>query len=233
MCAQHRSECRRRKQPSPPRIRLAAVVEPFCCQKISVDETREDHACEKGSAEAGDPFARSAHEIGKLGCDRAGFGEGNPAPPSVMASWDLSALKATCAAAAGVEGFCSPYPGDRPFQKPRHPPRPGFVLARWLHPLPDQEHPFRPVLFADNRKRNDRSGCYSVLEAPKGLVGCVHQFRRPLLSGPGRPSLRAPLRGPPPDPTAPRPYEEPPRPIPIPRPDEPPVIDDPPPRRNA
>ena len=30
----------------------------------------------------------------KLGCDRAGFGEGNPAPPPVMASWDLSALKA-------------------------------------------------------------------------------------------------------------------------------------------
>src|SRR5207253_9993989 len=52
-----RSECRRRKPP-PSRIRLAAVVEPFCCQKISVDETREDHACEKGSAEAGDPFAR-------------------------------------------------------------------------------------------------------------------------------------------------------------------------------
>src|SRR5271165_4333461 len=93
MCAQHRSECRRRKPP-PPRIRLAAVVEPFCRQKISVDDTREDHACEKGSAEAGDPFARSAYEIGKLGCDRGGFGEGNPTSPSVMASWDLNAVKA-------------------------------------------------------------------------------------------------------------------------------------------
>ena len=83
--------CRWRQ--SPARVRLAAVVEPLCRQKISVDETGKDHSYEKGSAEAGDPSAGSAYEIAKLGGDRSGFREGNPASPAVMASWDLSALK--------------------------------------------------------------------------------------------------------------------------------------------
>ena len=82
-----------------------------------------------------------------------------------------------------------------------------------------------------NRERNEGSGCYSVLEATKGSVDCVHRFRRPLPSSQERPSLQAPPPQAPPDPTAPPPYEEPPRPIPIPRPEEPPVVDDPP-RRN-
>ena len=82
-----------------------------------------------------------------------------------------------------------------------------------------------------NRERNEGSGCYSVLEAKKGSVDCVHRFRHPSFSSRGRPSLRAPLRCRGQTPTAPPPYEDPPRPIPIPRPDEPRVIDNPPPRR--
>src|ERR1700730_5681682 len=44
--AQHWSEFGRWGQP-PPCVRLAAVVEPLCCQKIRVDETGKDHSCEK------------------------------------------------------------------------------------------------------------------------------------------------------------------------------------------
>jgi len=76
-----------------PRVRLAAVVKPLCRQKIGVDKTRKDHSCEKGSAEAGDLFARPAYEIGKLSGDCGGFGERNPASPPVMASWDVNALE--------------------------------------------------------------------------------------------------------------------------------------------
>jgi hypothetical protein len=47
---------------------------------------------------------------------------------------------------------------------------------------------------ADSLERNDGSGCYWVLEATKGSVDWVHQFRRPLLSSRERQSLRVPLR---------------------------------------
>jgi hypothetical protein len=49
-------------------------------------------------------------------------------------------------------------------------------------------------VYNSTRERSDRSECYPVLEAIKGSVDCVHQFRRPLLSRQGRPSLQAPLR---------------------------------------
>jgi hypothetical protein len=46
----------------------------------------------------------------------------------------------------------------------------------------------------DSQEQSDGSGCYPALKATKGSVDCVHQFRRPLLSSPERPSLQAPLR---------------------------------------
>ena len=52
----------------------------------------------------------------------------------------------------------------------------------------------RWALSPPHGERNDGSGCYPALEAIKGSVNCVHQFRRPLLSSQERPSLQAPLR---------------------------------------
>jgi hypothetical protein len=54
----------------------------------------------------------------------------------------------------------------------------------------------QPCSLLDSLERSDGSGCYSVLdlEAPKGSVECVHQFRRPLLSSREHPSLPALLR---------------------------------------
>src|SRR5437763_7832612 len=47
-----------------------------------------------------------------------------------------------------------------------------------------------PVLFADSREPSRGSRCYSVLEATKGSIDCVRQFRCALLSSQERPSLQ-------------------------------------------
>jgi len=69
-------------------------------------------------------------------------------------------------------------PGIARFRSPGIPRDRGLFWLDGYIPFPIKSTIFRPVLFADNRERNDRSGCYSVLEAPKGSVDCVHQFRR-------------------------------------------------------
>jgi hypothetical protein len=78
------------------------------------------------------------------------------------------------------------------------------VAGRGLPRLPalgfptplDQKHGFNRCPLLDSLERSDGSGCYSVLdlEAPKGSVECVHQFRGPLLSSREHPSLPALLR---------------------------------------
>jgi hypothetical protein len=61
-------------------------------------------------------------------------------------------------------------------------------------PLLDREHGFNRCSILDSLERSGGSRCYPILEAPKGPVDCVHQFRRPLLSSQEHPSLQAPLR---------------------------------------
>jgi hypothetical protein len=96
----------------------------------------------------------------------------------------------------------------------------------------DQSHWFRPILWLTAWSETTEGGCYWVLEATKGSVDWVHQFRRPLLSNRERQSLRVPLRSRSQTLRHRRLARSHHHRFRYPGQSEPPVIDDPPPRRN-
>jgi hypothetical protein len=59
----------------------------------------------------------------------------------------------------------------------------GLTASNCRAAVSDQEHWFRLILWLIAGSETTEAGITSVLKAIKGSVDCVHQFRRPLLSG--------------------------------------------------
>jgi pimeloyl-ACP methyl ester carboxylesterase len=103
-------------------------------------------------------------------------------PPGLKSYADLELVDFAAASARMSEAArAPPLPGwgSKPIFVTR-----AYFHVRWgclpqLSELPVSERaPVPADRLANNRERNDGTGCYSVLEATKGPVDCVHQFRR-------------------------------------------------------